>query len=34
MPAMRDGKPVASRIKIPFHFAPPAPPPEIVTPAA
>ena len=27
---MRDGKPVASRIKVPFHFAPPAPPPEIV----
>jgi iron complex outermembrane receptor protein len=33
VPAMRDGKPVASRIKIPFHFAPPAPPPEIVAPA-
>ncbi len=31
-PAMRDGKPVASRIKLPFHFAPPAPPPELVTP--
>jgi iron complex outermembrane receptor protein len=30
VPAMRDGKPLASRIKIPFHFAPPAPPPEIV----
>jgi TonB family protein len=30
VPAMRDGKPVASRIKMPFHFAPPAPPPEIV----
>jgi TonB family protein len=29
-PAMRDGKPVASRIRVPFHFAPPAPPPEIV----
>jgi iron complex outermembrane receptor protein len=29
-PAMRGGKPVASRIKVPFHFAPPAPPPEIV----
>jgi TonB family protein len=29
-PAIRDGKPVASRIKIPFHFAPPAPPPEVV----
>ncbi|MGH7293555.1 MAG: TonB family protein, partial [Polyangiaceae bacterium] len=32
VPAMRGGKPVASRIKIPFHFAPPAPPPEIVAP--
>jgi TonB family protein len=31
-PATRDGKPVASRIKLPFHFAPPAPPPELVTP--
>ena len=30
VPAMRDGKPVASRIKVPFHFAPPAPPPELV----
>lgn len=30
VPAMRDGAPVASRIKIPFHFAPPAPPPEVV----
>jgi TonB family protein len=29
-PAMRDGKPVASRIKVPFHFAPPAPAPEVV----
>jgi TonB family protein len=29
-PAMRGGKPVASRIKIPFHFAPPAPAPEVV----
>ena len=29
-PASRDGKGVASRIKIPFHFAPPAPPPEVV----
>ncbi len=35
VPAMRDGKPVASRIKMPFHFAPPASPPELVeTPAA
>ncbi|HEX8796338.1 MAG TPA: TonB family protein [Polyangiaceae bacterium] len=32
VPAKRDGKPVASRIKIPFHFAPPAPPPEVVPP--
>jgi TonB family protein len=30
VPAMRDGKPVASRIKVPFHFAPPEPPPEVV----
>jgi TonB family protein len=29
-PALRDGKPVASRIRVPFHFAPPGPaaPPE------
>src|SRR5579884_2348408 len=33
VPAMRDGKPVASRIRVPFHFAPPAPPPELVPPA-
>jgi TonB family protein len=33
VPAMRGGKAVASRIKVPFHFAPPAPPPELVTPA-
>ena len=25
VPATRNGKPVASRIKMPFHFAPPAP---------
>jgi TonB family protein len=31
-PAMRGDKPVASRIKVPFHFAPPAPPPEVVEP--
>src|SRR5580704_1438616 len=30
IPATRNGKPVASRIKMPFHFAPPAPAPEIV----
>jgi TonB family protein len=30
VPAQRDGKPVASRIRVPFHFAPPAPPPELV----
>ncbi len=30
VPAMRDGRAVASRIKMPFHFAPPAPPPELV----
>ncbi len=27
-PATRGGEPVASRIRVPFHFAPPAPPPE------
>ncbi len=32
VPAMRNGKPIASRINVPFHFAPPAPPPEIVAP--
>jgi TonB family protein len=32
-PATRAGKPVASRIRLPFHFAPPAPPPEIMPPA-
>ena len=30
VPAKRDGEPVASRIRVPFHFAPPAPPPELV----
>ena len=30
MPAKRGGKSVASRIRVPFHFAPPAPPPELV----
>src|SRR5262249_28878411 len=29
-PALRDGRPVASRIRVPFHFAPPEPPPELV----
>ncbi|HEY8091152.1 MAG TPA: TonB-dependent receptor [Polyangiaceae bacterium] len=29
-PAMRNGKPLASRIKVPFHFAPFAPPQDIV----
>ncbi len=29
-PALRAGKPVASRIRVPFHFAPPAPAPEVV----
>jgi TonB family protein len=33
-PAKRDGIPVASRILVPFHFAPPAPPPELVTPVS
>jgi iron complex outermembrane receptor protein len=30
-PATRDGKPIASRIRLPFHFGPPTSPPEIVT---
>ncbi len=30
-PATRNGKPFASRIKIPFHFAPPPPPPLATT---
>jgi iron complex outermembrane receptor protein len=35
VPAMRNGTPVASRIRMPFHFAPPAPAPELVeTPKA
>lgn len=34
VPAMRGPRPVASRIHIPFHFAPPAPPPEVVEPLA
>jgi TonB family protein len=34
VPAKRNGKPVASRIRVPFHFAPPAPAPEIVEPPA
>jgi TonB family protein len=29
-PALRNGRAVASRIRVPFHFAPPAPPPELV----
>jgi iron complex outermembrane recepter protein len=32
VPAKRNGKPLASRIRVPFHFAPPAPPPELVGP--
>jgi TonB family protein len=32
VPAKRDARPVASRIRIPFHFAPPEPAPEIVEP--
>jgi TonB family protein len=32
VPAKRDGAPVASRIRIPFHFAPPEPPPDLVEP--
>lgn len=30
VPAMRDGKPIPSRVKMPFHFAPPEAPPEMV----
>ena len=30
VPAKRNGVPISSRIRIPFHFAPPAAPPEIV----
>src|SRR5580658_8417500 len=30
VPAMRGDKPLASRIRVPFHFAPPEPPPELV----
>jgi len=32
VPAKRSGKPVASRIRVPFHFAPPEAPPELVGP--
>ena len=32
VPAKKGAKPVASRIKVPFHFAPPAAPPELVGP--
>lgn len=31
-PATRNDRKVASRIVVPFHFAPPAPPPELITP--
>ena len=31
-PASRNGRPIAARIRVPFHFAPPAPPPELVAP--
>jgi iron complex outermembrane recepter protein len=33
VPAKRNGAPLASRIRVPFHFAPPAAPPEIVGPS-
>jgi TonB family protein len=33
VPAKRDGVALASRIRVPFHFAPPAPPPDFVEPA-
>jgi TonB family protein len=32
VPAQRAGQPVASRIRVPFHFAPPEAPPEVVAP--
>lgn len=32
VPAKKNGKPLASRIRVPFHFAPPAAPPELVGP--
>lgn len=32
VPAIRGGKSIASRIRIPFHFAPPEPQPEVVIP--
>lgn len=32
VPAKRNGKALASRIRVPFHFAPPAAPPELVGP--
>ncbi len=31
-PATKNGKPFAARLKIPFHFEPPKPPPEITPP--
>ncbi len=34
VPAKKNGKSLASRIRVPFHFAPPAPPPELVEPVA
>jgi TonB family protein len=34
VPAKKNGKPLASRIRVPFHFAPPAAPPELVSPPA
>ncbi len=34
LPAARGAKQVASRIRMPFHFAPPAPAPELVEPAS
>jgi iron complex outermembrane recepter protein len=32
-PASRDGKPIASRIRVPFRFAPPASSPEVASPS-
>ena len=32
VPAKRRGVAIASRIRVPFHFAPPSPPPEMIVP--
>lgn len=33
VPAKKNGRALASRIRVPFHFAPPAAPPELVAPS-